>query len=86
MVFVEGKKVKKVEGVPVSEEDREKLQRDKEMGILHFNNLKDEKPKEKKPKSSGRFRGKLHQSKSDEEGVEMGRTMTRRSDSTRSMR
>lgn len=58
MVFLEGKKVKKVEGVPVSEKDREKLKMDREMGILHYNNLKDEKPKEEKPKTSHHFVGK----------------------------
>lgn len=48
MVFKEGKKIKGIEGVPVSDEDRERLKRDREMGIVHFNNLKDEKPKQKK--------------------------------------
>jgi hypothetical protein len=45
-VFIEGKKVKAVEGIPVSPEDQEQLMRDREMGIVHFNNLKGEKPKE----------------------------------------
>lgn len=48
MSFVEGKKVKSIEGVPVSEKDQERLKRDREQGILHYNNIKDEKPKEKK--------------------------------------
>jgi hypothetical protein len=52
MVFIEGKKIKGIEGVPVSDEDQERLKRDREMGIVHFNNLKDEKPKPKKPKKS----------------------------------
>ncbi|KAA8568515.1 hypothetical protein EYC84_007539 [Monilinia fructicola] len=36
-----------IEGVPVSDVDRAKLARDRELGIVHFNNIKDEKPKEK---------------------------------------
>lgn len=50
MSFVEGKHVKAIEGVPVSEEDLERLRTDKELGIIHYNNIKDEKPKEKKAK------------------------------------
>lgn len=83
MVFLEGKKVKKVEGVPVSEKDKEKLRRDREMGILHYNNLKDEKPKEEKPKGSHRMLGgKKRHSKNVDEDVELGPTETRRSAST----
>jgi hypothetical protein len=48
MSFVEGKKVKGIEGVPVSEKDQEVLRRDRELGITHYNNINDEKPKEKK--------------------------------------
>ena len=48
MAFVEGKHVKAIEGVPVSEKDQERLERDRELGITHYNNIKDEKPKEKK--------------------------------------
>jgi hypothetical protein len=40
MIFVEGKKVKAVEGVPLSAQDLEQLQEDEEKGILHANNLK----------------------------------------------
>ncbi|KAL2271562.1 hypothetical protein VTJ83DRAFT_933 [Remersonia thermophila] len=50
VTFLEGRRVKSVEGVPLSDRDREKLARDKEMGIPHYNNLKDKKPKEKKAK------------------------------------
>lgn len=50
MSFVEAKKVKAIEGVPVSEEDRERLRMDRESGVLHWNNIKDEEPKEKKGK------------------------------------
>ncbi|KFY52551.1 hypothetical protein V496_08365 [Pseudogymnoascus sp. VKM F-4515 (FW-2607)] len=48
MGFLEGKKVKSVEGVPVSPEDQARLKRDREMGIVHYNNLEGEKPKPKK--------------------------------------
>lgn len=48
MAFVEGKHVKAIEGIPVSEKDQERLKRDRELGITHYNNIKDEKPKEKK--------------------------------------
>lgn len=44
IMFLEGKKVKGIEGVPLTDEDREKLARDEEAGILHYNNLKDKKP------------------------------------------
>lgn len=47
----EGKKIKGIEGVPITDADAEKLRRDKELGIVHFNNLKDEKPKPKKEKN-----------------------------------
>ncbi|KAH8602406.1 hypothetical protein B0O99DRAFT_606493 [Bisporella sp. PMI_857] len=60
MSFIEGKHVKAIEGVPVSEEDQERLKRDNELGITHWNNIKGEKPKEPKEKStdSGFFRRK----------------------------
>lgn len=75
MVFVEGKKVKKVEGVPVSEKDKEKLRKDREMGILHYNNLKDEKPKEEKPKGSHHLvGGKMRHSKNVDKDLELGPT------------
>lgn len=50
MSFIEGKHVKTIEGVPVSENDQVRLVMDREMGITHYNNIKDAKPKEKKPK------------------------------------
>ncbi|PQE16082.1 alpha-L-rhamnosidase C protein [Rutstroemia sp. NJR-2017a WRK4] len=55
MTFVESKKVKAIEGVPVSEKDQEKLIQDRELGIVHFNNIKDEKPKEPKERKHKRF-------------------------------
>jgi hypothetical protein len=51
MSFVEGKHVKSIEGVPVSEKDQERLRHDNELGITHWNNIKGAKPKEpKEPK------------------------------------
>lgn len=46
-LFADGKKVKSIEGVPLTDEDKEKLARDKENGVLHYNNLKAKKPKAK---------------------------------------
>jgi hypothetical protein len=48
MIFMEGKKVKGVEGIPVSEKDQERLKKDRELGIVHINNINDAIPKEKK--------------------------------------
>ncbi|KAM7205091.1 Protein of unknown function (DUF2985) domain containing protein [Rhypophila sp. PSN 637] len=50
VMFLEGKKVKSIEGVPCTERDLEKLAHDKEQGILHYNNLKAKKPKKTKVK------------------------------------
>ncbi|KAL1856543.1 hypothetical protein VTK73DRAFT_8225 [Phialemonium thermophilum] len=47
MMFIEGKRVKGIEGVPVTERDLAKLARDRELGILHYNNIKDKRPKDK---------------------------------------
>ena len=61
MSFIEGKHVKSIEGVPVSEKDQERLKRDNELGITHWNNIKDEKPnepKEKKAHDGGLFHRK----------------------------
>lgn len=55
MTFVESKKVKTIEGVPVSEKDQEKLRRDRELGIVHFNNIKDERPKEPKERKQRNY-------------------------------
>jgi hypothetical protein len=64
MAFIEGKHVKAIEGIPVSEKDQERLKRDRELGITHFNNIKDAPPKEKKKSSKGLFKGNR---KADEE-------------------
>ncbi|KAJ9143597.1 alpha-L-rhamnosidase C protein [Coniochaeta hoffmannii] len=47
--FLEGKNVKSIEGVPLTDQDKEKLARDREQGILHYNNIRAKKPKEKVP-------------------------------------
>ncbi|KAI9167316.1 hypothetical protein HJFPF1_03442 [Paramyrothecium foliicola] len=47
MMFIEGKAVKAVEGVPISDEDLERLRSDGEQGIWHYNNIKDRELKEK---------------------------------------
>ena len=53
-MFTEGKRVKSIEGVPLKERDLERLSRDKELGIPHYNNIKDKIPKEKgKKKKKG---------------------------------
>jgi len=57
MSFVEGKHVKSIEGVPISEKDQERLKRDRELGITHWNNINDEKPKEPTAKRSNGGRG-----------------------------
>ncbi|KID91920.1 alpha-L-rhamnosidase C [Metarhizium guizhouense ARSEF 977] len=41
IMFLEGKVVKRIEGVPVSEKDLARLQQDREKGVWHFNNIKD---------------------------------------------
>lgn len=51
--FIEGKKVKGIEGVPVNEKDLEILRKDQEAGIVHYNNIKDAPLKEKKEKTNG---------------------------------
>jgi hypothetical protein len=50
MMFFEGKRVKAVEGIPVSDEDLERLARDEEQGVTHYNNIKDKKPRTKAKK------------------------------------
>lgn len=41
IMFLEGKNVKSIEGVPLTPEDQARLDADREQGILHFNNIKD---------------------------------------------
>ncbi|KAK4456107.1 hypothetical protein QBC34DRAFT_9613 [Podospora aff. communis PSN243] len=47
VMFLEGKKVKSIEGVALTDRDQEKLAYDKEKGIYHYNNIKAKKPKKK---------------------------------------
>ncbi len=50
---VEGNHVKSIEGVRVKQRDLDKLARDKELGIPHYNNIKDKKPKQKEDEEEG---------------------------------
>ncbi|KAI1494768.1 hypothetical protein F5X96DRAFT_463994 [Biscogniauxia mediterranea] len=54
IMAVEGKRVKAIEGVPLSKRDLERLRRDEEKGILHYNNIKDMDPEEIKRKKEER--------------------------------
>ncbi|KAI2612432.1 uncharacterized protein GGS25DRAFT_475369 [Hypoxylon fragiforme] len=51
MSGIEGKHVKATEGVPVTKRDIERLARDKELGIPHFNNIGDKDPEIEKEKA-----------------------------------
>ncbi|RYP60236.1 hypothetical protein DL769_008197 [Monosporascus sp. CRB-8-3] len=44
LMGAEGKAVKRIEGVPLTKKDHERLARDKELGILHYNNYGDKDP------------------------------------------
>ncbi|KAI1772450.1 hypothetical protein F4818DRAFT_172472 [Hypoxylon cercidicola] len=50
MMGIEGKHVKAIEGVPLDKTDLERLARDKELGIPHYNNIKDKDPEAEKEK------------------------------------
>ncbi|KAH8653481.1 hypothetical protein BX600DRAFT_515750 [Xylariales sp. PMI_506] len=54
MMGVEGKKVKTIEGVPLTKRDRERLARDEELGIPHWNNIKDKDPNQKEKKAKAK--------------------------------
>lgn len=54
VMFFEGKKVKSIEGVPLTDRDRARLERDQELGITHYNNIKDKPLKKEKSKGSKR--------------------------------
>lgn len=56
VMFFEGKAVKGVEGVPVSQADMEMLARDRERGIYHFNNMGD-KDEERRKKELNKGHG-----------------------------
>lgn len=66
MMGVEGKHVKAIEGVELTKRDKKRLARDEELGITHYNNVKDADPDKKKEKKR-RWRS------SKEEGVEKSR-------------
>lgn len=51
---IEGKHVKAIEGVPLTKRDKERLCRDKELGIPHWNNIKDKDPEEKENKKKAK--------------------------------
>ncbi len=72
MGFVEGKKVKAIEGVPVSEKDLERLKQDRERGVVNWNNIKAAPPKEKKEKSGLFKRSKAEKVAVDESAMEDG--------------
>ncbi|KAI1755358.1 hypothetical protein F4782DRAFT_488267 [Xylaria castorea] len=56
MEVVQAVDVKAIEGVPLTKRDRERLARDKELGIPHYNNFKDKNPEEeKKARRNSRF-------------------------------
>jgi hypothetical protein len=57
LMFLEGKAIKSVEGVPVSQEDLEQLERDRNQGIYHFNNIKDKNPEAKEAKKAEKAAG-----------------------------
>ncbi|OAQ88154.1 COBW domain-containing protein [Purpureocillium lilacinum] len=68
IMFLEGKSVKGIEGVPVSQQDLEQLESDRERGVWHYNNIKDEdleakrkKEEEKKRKHENRSHHHQHQ-------------------------
>lgn len=76
MVFLEGKKVKGIEGVPVTPEDHERLRQDREAGVIHYNTLAGKPPKEKKVKKLSYF----HKTKRNVGAeVELGEQATRSS-------
>ncbi|ETS83392.1 hypothetical protein PFICI_05268 [Pestalotiopsis fici W106-1] len=54
MTAIEGKHVKAIEGVPLTKRDHERLARDKELGIPHWNNIKDKDPQEKENKKKAK--------------------------------
>jgi hypothetical protein len=53
MMFMEGKHVKSIEGVPLKDRDIKRLERDRVLGIPHYNNIKDKRPKEKEDVEAG---------------------------------
>ncbi|KAK6063463.1 hypothetical protein SCUP234_09342 [Seiridium cupressi] len=54
MMGVEGKHVKTIEGVPLTKRDYERLAKDAELGVTHWNNIKDKDPQEKEKKKKAK--------------------------------
>lgn len=52
IMFLEGKAVKTVEGVPLTPDDQARLEADREQGILHFNNIGDKDLEAEKAKKA----------------------------------
>ncbi|CAI4219477.1 unnamed protein product [Parascedosporium putredinis] len=57
-IFLEGKRVKSIEGVELSDADKKKLAEDEEQNIFHYNNNKDKPPKEDKKKAKAEKKAK----------------------------
>ncbi|KAL7626938.1 hypothetical protein AAE478_003712 [Parahypoxylon ruwenzoriense] len=68
MMGVEGKHVKTIEGVPLTKRDIERLARDRELGIPHYNNIKDKDPEVEKEKARSK-REKKWFGKSEKSGL-----------------
>ncbi|KAJ3472711.1 hypothetical protein NLG97_g10773 [Lecanicillium saksenae] len=58
MMFFEGKVVKGVEGIPISQADMELLARDRERGVFHFNNMGDKDEEKIRQKKEAKQRKK----------------------------
>jgi hypothetical protein len=54
IVRMQKMKVKSIEGVPLMKRDLQRLARDKELGIPHYNNIKDKDPEKEKRKAGER--------------------------------
>ena len=50
--FSEGRAIKHIEGVALTSDDMQRLAHDRELGILHYNNLQAKKPKNTEDKLS----------------------------------
>ncbi|KAI0386186.1 hypothetical protein F5Y04DRAFT_117141 [Hypomontagnella monticulosa] len=68
MMGVEGKNVKAIEGVPLTKMDIQRLARDKELGIPHYNNIKDKDPEAEKEKDRAKKQKKWF-GKSEKSGL-----------------
>ncbi|KAI5863191.1 hypothetical protein GGS23DRAFT_568648 [Durotheca rogersii] len=66
MTGVEGKRVKAIEGVPLTKRDIERLAHDKELGITHYNNIND---KDLEAEKDRRKKGKKWFGKAEKPGL-----------------